>query len=461
MRRRFPKSLSGQALAVLILGLAVSHVIGIALYSIERREAVISAEAVDLADRVIGVVNLLQLLPDQWRSDIVEGSDGRKFHVALGASADAVRSDTGGTLVRSIHDYLRSQLPDWSPDRIIVGFADNAAFPDATARMDAGARTAFDRNDDGVEHNVLTISARLDDAVWLNVVGAIPKPATLGLAWASVYILTVAVGVGSVSIWLVWRVTAPLAAFARAADRLGKNLRADPLPEDGPAEVMQASKAFNAMQEQLRRLVENRTQMLAAVSHDLRTPITLLRLRAELMEDAESQDKTLETLAEMETMVASVLDFTKSTFHDEPLRQVDLTALVGSICDDRADAGADVRFADAGTKLPYVCRRMELKRALTNLIDNAVIYGGRARVTIDERPGSIDILIDDDGPGIPDEHMETIFMPFYRVDAARAQGGGAGLGLSIAQAIVHGHGGTLQLENRSEGGLRARMSLPA
>ncbi len=459
MRRLVPRSLSGQTLAVLILGLAVSHVIGIALYSFDREEAVITAEGVDFADRVTGVVNLLELLPEQWRNDIVAGSDGRKFHVALGATAAAEKWDTGGTHARSVRAYLQSQLPDWSADRFVVSFTESAALRDAAARESPAMRAVLDATAGDTAHDILTISVRLDDTVWLNVVGAIPKPAASGFLWAGAYILTVAIGIGAVSVWLVWRVTAPLGAFARAADRLGKNIRAEPLPEEGPIEVAQASKAFNAMQERLRRLVENRTQLLAAVSHDLRTPITLLRLRAELMEDEEQQAKVLETLSEMEAMVASVLDFSKSTFHDEPQRQVDLAALVGSICDDRADAGANVAFEAPG-KVPYICRRMELKRALTNLIDNAIKYGGGARVTVEPTPTAIEVIIDDDGPGIPEDQMETIFMPFYRIDASRGQGGGVGLGLSIAQTIVHGHGGSIHLENRPVGGLRARVSLP-
>jgi signal transduction histidine kinase len=460
MRRLLPRSLSGQTLAVLILGLAVSHVIGITLYSIDRKEAVIAAEGIDFADRVVGMVNLLHLLPGQWRNDIVAGSDGRKFHVALGAAADAENWDTDSVLARSVRTYLQSQLPDWPADRVIVSVTQSDALDRAPARDSAAIRAVLDAKENDAAHDILTISARLDDKVWLNFVGAIPKPMPSELLWSAAYVLSVAFGVGAVSIWLVWRVTAPLTAFARAADRLGKNIRAEPLPEGGPLEVAQASEAFNAMQERLRRLVENRTQLLAAVSHDLRTPITLLRLRAELMEDDVQQAKVLETLAEMEAMIASVLDFSKSAFHDEPQRQVDLAALVGSICDDRADAGASVDYEAPG-KIPYICRRMELKRALTNLIDNAIKYGGGGRVAIAQKPGAIDVIIDDDGPGIPENQMEAVFMPFHRADASRGQGGGAGLGLSIAQAIIDGHGGNIHLENRTGGGLRARVSLPA
>lgn len=460
MRRFLPRSLSGQTLAVLIVGLIVSHLIGFALYSRDREEAVIAAEGIDFAGRVVGMVNLLELLPEQWRNDIVAGSESRKFHVALGETADAENWDKDGDLAQSVHAHLQQQLPTWPADRFVVSFTEDTALDRPKAGASNAIRALLDAKEDDTAHDILAISVRLDDTVWLNFVGAIPKPAASELLWAGAYVLSIALGVGAVSIWLVWRVTAPLTAFARAADRLGKNIRAEPLPEGGPLEVAQASQAFNAMQERLRRLVENRTQLLAAVSHDLRTPITLLRLRAELMEDQEQQAKVLATLAEMEAMVASVLDFTRSTFHDEPQRQVDLAALVGSICDDRADAGASVDF-EAPDKIPYICRRMELKRALTNLIDNAVKYGGGARVSIARGPDTVDVVVDDDGPGIPPDQMEAVFMPFHRADGSRSQGGGAGLGLSIAQAIVHGHGGNIRLENRPGGGLRASVSLPA
>lgn len=459
MKRLIPRSLGGQTLAVLILGLAASHVIGIALYSFDREGAVVSAEGVDFADRVAGVVTLLQKLPEQWRNDIVQGSDGRKFHVALGATATADQWDKDSNLAREITDYLRSQLPDWPAGRIVVSFAENGGRRNPSPET-ATLREMLESDNPDTAHDILNISLQLEDTVWLNFIGAIPKPAPAGLLWAGAYILTVTAGIAAISIWLVWRVTAPLTNFAQAAERLGKNLRAEQLPEAGPTEVAQASKAFNAMQNRLRRLVENRTQIMAAISHDLRTPITLIRLRAELMEDSEHQTKTLETLDEMEAMVASVLDFTKATFHDEPQRQVDLSALVGAICDDRADAGADVTL-EAPARLLYVCRRVELKRALANLIDNAIKYGGAARVSVKEEPDAISIVIDDDGPGIPDDQIETVFMPFNRIDTSRAQGGGVGLGLSIAQTIIHGHGGTLRLENRDSGGLRAYVSLPA
>jgi signal transduction histidine kinase len=251
-----------------------------------------------------------------------------------------------------------------------------------------------------------------------------------------------------------------LSAFAAAADRFGKTIRAEPLSENGPIEVAQASRALNDMQQRLCRLIDNRTLMLAAISHDLRTPVTLLRLRAELMNDSVEQRKVLATLDEMEAIITATLDFSKGAFSDEPQRHVDIAALLGSLCDDMADGGAPIEFVPHGQVL-CLCRRVALKRAFSHLIENAIKYGGIARVRIDQRPDAIVTTIEDDGPGIAEEYFEQIFAPFFRVDVSRSKGaGGIGLGLTIAQAIVQGHGGDIAIRNGNERGLVVQVSLP-
>ncbi|MGE0256294.1 MAG: ATP-binding protein [Alphaproteobacteria bacterium] len=431
-----PRSLSAQTLAVLIVTLLVSHVIGIAFYSADRSRTVVATEAHDFAERVVGMVNLLDHLPDDWRADIVREADGRTFHVTFGPLAETPGDDSDEALSRDIASYLADQMADRSSEDVRVALTGEDA------------------------EQVLNISIRLGVEGWLNFVGSMPASGSIWLTATGAYLATMMLGVGTIAMWLVFRVTSPLTAFARAADELGRNLRADPLPESGPAEVALASRAFNAMQARLRRLVENRTQILAALSHDLKTPVTLLRLRAEQMDESADRERMLSTLDEMEIMIASVLEFTRATLPGEAVRDVDLTALVGSVCDDLADAGADIDFAAGGT-LRYPCRRIALKRALTNLVDNAVKYGGLARVSLAQRRESIDIVIEDDGPGIPESKHEIVFMPFYRLDESRSEGaGGVGLGLSIAQAIVQAHGGDIRLENRATGGLRVLISLP-
>ena len=463
MTLSLPSSISTQTLVLLFLGLLVSHVLGLTIYSLDRKEVVMTTEAVDVAERIVGVITLLDRLPKEWREEVVRGSDSRSFSVELASNATAVDVGQNDDLTVEVTRFLTGQLTGWPVDGLLVGFAQGVSSLPMEAiknTNDSSQATNTQILGEGRPYDHLYVSARLEDGQWLNFAGAIPRSEDLWPGMAGAYILSVALGVGVLTMWLVARVTAPLSTFALAADRLGKNIRAEPLPETGPTEVVQASRAFNEMQERLRRLVENRTQMLAAISHDLRTPVTLLRLRGELMADEVEREKVLDTLDEMESMIASVLEFAKETFHDEPQRHVDLSALVASICDDMADAGAKIEF-DPPDQVLVACRRIALKRALMNVIDNAVKYGNVALVGIENRPDAAEIIIDDDGPGVPQQELDQIFMPFYRADRARTPGkGGVGLGLSIAQAIIHGHGGTIRSQNRPKGGLRVRVSLP-
>jgi signal transduction histidine kinase len=220
------------------------------------------------------------------------------------------------------------------------------------------------------------------------------------------------------------------------------------------------SRAFNRMQERLRRLIESRTQMLAALSHDLRTPLTLLRLRTEEVADTEERDKMLTTIGEMDDMIGTTLAFARDEVRAEPRRKVDVAALLASIVDDMADAGLPVTMQPAAP-LTRDCQPGALKRAITNLLDNAVKYGKCARVSIATAGKAIEITIDDDGPGIPEAELPRVFQPFYRIEESRSRDtGGTGLGLAIAQAIVQAHGGELTLANRPGSGLRACIILP-
>jgi signal transduction histidine kinase len=265
----------------------------------------------------------------------------------------------------------------------------------------------------------------------------------------------------AVSAWAVRRVTAPLGLLAGAADRLGRDVAAAPLAETGSAEMQRAARAFNRMQQRLRRLIESRTQMLAALSHDLRTPLTLLRLRTEEVADAAERDKMLATIGEMDEMIGSTLAFARDEVQAEPRRKVDIAALLASVVDDMADAGLPVTMTAAAPTI-HDCQPAALKRALTNLLDNAVKYGKCARAAIANTGGGGEITIDDDGPGIPEAELAKVFQPFYRVEDSRNRDtGGTGLGLAIAQAIVQAQGGELTLANRPGGGLRATIKLPA
>jgi signal transduction histidine kinase len=462
MRLRFPRSLTGQMLSVLLLALLASHVIGLTIYGLDRSRTITYTEAHDFADRVVGVVSLISRLPETSREEIVRLSDGRTLHAGLGAEPDTVAQDINQDLSRDVQQYLLVQFPDWSPDRIAVGVSDTPFFSgeNVAGRAAYNAETALGTHSTGQSYDYLHVSVRYDEDQWVNLVGAIRKSQLLLTGPFATYILSLVIGIAIFAVWLVLRVTVPFTEFARAAKRFGKDLSAEPLTVSGPTEVADAAQAFNAMQVTLRHMIENRSRMLAAVSHDLRTPVTLLRLRTEALTDGPERNRMLRTLDEMESMIASVLEFSKATALDEPRQPVDLSALVEAICNDMEDTGANVDFSGPG-KLIYHCHRMSLKRAFTNLIENAVKYGGTARVKIERDARAVHVVIDDDGPGIPPEELDRVFTPFHRIAPQPGETtGGAGLGLSIAQIIVNGHGGRITLENRSEGGLSVNVRLP-
>jgi signal transduction histidine kinase len=248
--------------------------------------------------------------------------------------------------------------------------------------------------------------------------------------------------------------------LAEVADGLGRGEAVEPLPEAGPEEVRRTARAFNEMQRRLRRFVEDRTRMLAAIGHDLRTPITSLRLRAELLEDEEARSRILATLDEMQRMIEATLAFAREEASREATRTVDLGALVESVCVDLADLGLDTAY-EPGPRLACACRPDSLRRAVRNLVENAARYGRRARVTALRQGAELVVRVDDDGPGIPPEALERVFAPFVRLEESRSsETGGVGLGLAIARTIARAHGGDVRLANRPEGGLRAELALP-
>jgi signal transduction histidine kinase len=265
--------------------------------------------------------------------------------------------------------------------------------------------------------------------------------------------------VSLVGVVTVRRIASPLRQLTEAAETLGRGEAVPPLLDGGPDDIRRTTLAFNTMQERLHRFVEDRTKMLAAIGHDLRTPMTTLRLRAELVEDTELQERMLETIDEMRAMTETTLSFACQETNAEATRTIDLTALVETVCEDLSELGQPVRFL-SNDRINYRCRPDGLRRAIRNLVENAVRYGGGAEVSLVRQGATIKILIEDDGPGIPVESVEEVFTPFFRLEVSRSrETGGIGLGLSIARAIARQHGGDVVLSPRKPG-LQAGIVLP-
>jgi signal transduction histidine kinase len=261
--------------------------------------------------------------------------------------------------------------------------------------------------------------------------------------------------------YLVARMTiSPLKRLAQAAKNLGNDINHPPLQLTGASEIRQASAAFNAMQARIRQYIAQRTEMLAAITHDLQTPLTRLRLRLEKVTDEELQQRLIGDLSAMQEMVREGLDLARSTDTNETMQALDLDSLLDSVCADATDAGQDVELIGRVAMRAFG-RPMGLRRCLVNLIDNAVKYGHNARVTAERTKGATRIRIRDSGPGIEAAELARVFEPFYRVESSRSrESGGTGLGLTIARNIAEQHGGTISLANHPEGGLEVTLILP-
>ncbi|MCJ2044582.1 ATP-binding protein [Methylobacterium sp. J-078] len=272
-----------------------------------------------------------------------------------------------------------------------------------------------------------------------------------------------AVVVSVISLYATRALTAPLARLAEAADVFGTRMNLVDLPENGPREVVAVSRALDRMRARVRRLIDDRTQMLAAISHDLRTPITRLRLRAEFIEDEHARAMTLRDLDQMNGLVEAALSFVRDGQAPEGGAKtlVDLASVVQTVADEFADIGADVRVAETRHVLVQA-RPDELQRAIVNLVDNAVKYGGGARLSVTQTERGVAVEVSDDGPGIPEAERDAMLQPFVRGDRARNldTASGFGLGLSIVLAIVESHEGRLTLRNRTPRGLSARIEMP-
>jgi signal transduction histidine kinase len=303
--------------------------------------------------------------------------------------------------------------------------------------------------------------ARLTDGTILTFRHSLPQPHMDWPLRLGGLLMGLALSVALLAGWAVRRLTRPLASLADAASGLARNLEQPPLPESGPLEVARAAQAFNAMQRDLKRHLETRAQALAAVSHDLRLPITRLRLRMEKLDDSELKSKMEHDLVEMDEMIGGTLDFLRAGSTQEKTVRLDLNAFLESVVEDMLAVGAHVRLTGHAAA-PIPARPQALRRCLDNLLENARRYGGEdIDLAVADRERMLEIRIEDRGAGMPPSEMERVFEPYVRLEASRARHtGGTGLGLAIARAIARAHGGDLVLAARDGGGLSAILTLP-
>jgi len=468
MKRLWMRSLAGQMVLLLLFALVLSQVVGFVVYRDERTQVLRDALKEEFLQRTAAVTRLLDAAPADLHGEILRaGASGITRYWLASAPVDAQTWQE-----QAVSHLMQALPPRMEPNQrtpVVDQSATNPYLSGATLQplanigweeLPAGAWPL------GREANLLQlnewngfgVAVPLSNGVWLNAVYA--KPVLVpGFTYRTFTALGIAaLALTFVAIIMARRIAYPLRQITHAAERIGVGEEVEPIRESGPDDLRATAAAFNRMQTRLRRFIEDRTRMLGAVGHDLRTPITSMRLRAEFVSDEDIREKLIASLDEMQTMTEATLAFARDDATKEETRAVDLSALLESLCNDLTDLGWDVTYKN-GQKVPFRCRPQALRRAVRNLVENAVRYGERARVILTRTRDAVEIVVEDDGEGIPEQEFERVFQPFVRLESSRnRQTGGVGLGLSIARSLVRSHGGDIALFNGS--GLHAVVRLP-
>lgn len=435
--RRFD-SLALRTTLVVLIGIGLVHVASLWTYQHSLTRELDLANEVRLADQLLAIKRAVMRAPEREREAVAHEMSGGPIEAHWSRVEHAVAGGPGAADWEALGRRLRDAAPEIAEDGLVIG---------------ANRRVANDPH-------LALISIRLPDQSWINVslVAWSPRAPTGHGTLLSTTLM--AIGAILVSVLLVRWLTRPLTGFAAASKELYRSKAAVFVPEEGPNEVRSLAVAFNDMQRRIGRLIDDRTQALAAVSHDLKTPITRLRFRLEDVSDADARRAIAADLDDMERMLDQTLAYLRGDRAEEEFKPLDLVAILETIIDDASDRGHAVALAGAG-HVSFSGRRLALKRAFGNLVDNAIKYGGEAHVTVEDGPEAVLVSIRDHGPGIAPEDVERALAPFVRLEPSRNQEtGGFGLGLTIAQAIIEGHGGQLKLANHEAGGLVASVLLP-
>jgi signal transduction histidine kinase len=442
--RLWPRSLAARTALVVLAGLALVQVAGLTIHALDRIDIQRIAQSRNLGFRIIPIYRLIASSEPSRREAVLA-----EQHIPPGIEVQ-LSDDPPETLLPELPRGQQGLF------RIGVNFG---------GLGDPKLRWTELRLFGGFMSGHILYGFHMPQGGWLNVT-AVPEPIR---PWHSptflAAFLLMTLTAAGLTLWAVRRLTEPVRVLSAAAEALGRDVNAAPLPEKGPTETIVAAVAFNTMAARIRRFVSDRTEMLTAIGHDLRTPITRLKLRAEFIDDDELRIKILGDLDELETMVSATLAFGRDSRITEPMSSVDLAELLRTILDETGDANPESadRLTYQGPPHQTVrVRPVALKRALANLVSNAESYGGSARVTmVPPTDGTVEVTIEDDGPGIPSEEIDRVFEPFHRLEQSRnRETGGVGLGLPIARNMLRAHGGDVVLSNRPEGGLKALVTLP-
>lgn len=431
-------SLAVQTMLVVLLGIGAMHVASLWTYQNALiAEAELANEA-RLTDRLLAIKRSVMRVPPEQREGVAHDMSGGAIEAHWSRTEFAVEGSSGAGQWNGLRDQLLKLAPELGADGLVIGASDKAA----------------------QDPHLAVISMRLPDQSWVNVSLMSWSARPTGVHGTLLSTSLMAAGALLIAILLVRSQTKPLSAFVKAAERIAQSPGVAPVEERGPREVRALATAFNDMQARITRLIDDRTHALAAVSHDLKTPITRLRFRTEELDAPGLRAAIAADLDEMERMIDQTLAYLKEERGDEDVKPVDIVAILETITDDVLDAGEEARLQGSSTAVIWG-RRLALKRAFGNLVGNAVKYGKRAETRVEDLPDHVRVTITDEGPGIPAADLERALQPFVRLEPSRnSETGGFGLGLSIAQAVIRGHAGRMELRNGETGGLMVTVILP-
>ncbi|MCC2974996.1 ATP-binding protein [Massilia sp. IC2-476] len=446
--KAFLGSMTGRVFVTLLLGILISATLTQLAADLERQRVIEQQRDQHLLERAEQLVMATEIVPTSARSVYLSVANRPGLRLEVGAPQPLAGSPTW--FARS----LAARLGDGYGINSAASRPASCDMPHQQAVLYGLIRTQW-------KGACETLNVRLRDGEEMRLSVLPPRSAFTGPE--TDYRMTIGLFLFSIAAlaYVVARMTTrPLKVLARAAQDLGQDINRAPLALNGASEIRQASAAFNAMQARIRQYIFQRTQMLAAITHDLQTPLTRMRLRLEKVSDVELQERLIGDLSAMQEMVREGLVLARSMDTTENMQMLDLDSLLEAVCADAVDAGQQVALkGHAGMAL--LGRPLDLRRCLGNLIDNAVKYGREARVCVDRINGAARVRIRDNGPGIPVGELGRVFDPFYRVETSRSrESGGTGLGLTIARNIAEQHGGSIALANHPEGGLEVTLVLP-
>lgn len=465
LQRFWPDSLAGWSTVILGLAMPGLVVMALAFNHQAHQLAADQAEAFRLAQRIVAAAHVIEDQSPAARDKLATSLSRTGLVIFLGNDDSGIPTQPPDARADLLSDAVTGVLAEVParPVRVaLLTAAGSGALRRPTHYHDLPPRLR-QLTDQLPSSAAYLVSVRLDNGRWMHAV--LPSPVHRPF-WTSSLIVGLLAGIVSVMLIAALafeRLNAPLDVLAQAAARLGQDIHAPPLPEGGARELRAAAHAFNEMQARLKALIIDRFRMAGAIAHDLRTPITRLRLQAEFIEDDTTRRDILANLAEMEMIVTSSLALARQEAVPEPRSKVDIVELVRDAC--RQVPGAHFIGEDV-TSPPLQAQPVTLRRAILNILHNAVGYGDTARAWIAATSAELTLFIEDDGPGIPEDQMEAVFQPFTRLEQSRNRDtGGAGLGLAIARAAIIAHGGLISLHNRAatplhKSGLTVAISLP-